>query len=218
MRVRTVISCSAIALLAGACSKDTANVAAPGTPPVSSNVILDPGKHQQLLPIVQASDFVWSLPDGADGGFITRHGLYFAPLRPPSRSPIRVTATSGPFTQEWAVQLTSQPALPRDCLGERQAAIPFGSYFYVDELPEAIVRVSPVYPDLAREAGVDGTVMVQARVCACGEVDSTSVVKSIPMLDSAAVTAVRRWIFKPALTAGEPVAVWVGIPVKFSLH
>lgn len=218
MRTRTVISCIAIALIAGACSKDAPNVAAPGTPPATNNLTMDPGKHQQFHPMVFGLDFAWSLQDGADGGFISRSGFYYAPLRPPTRSPIRVTATSGPFTQEWTVQLTSQPALPSDCHGEGQAVPHFGDYNYVEELPEAIVRVPPVYPDLAREAGVDGTVMVQARVCACGEVDSMSVVKSIPMLDEAAKTAVRQWIFKPALVAGEPVSVWVGVPIKFSLH
>jgi TonB family protein len=38
------------------------------------------------------------------------------------------------------------------------------------------------------------------------------------MLDAAAEDAVREWVFAPALANGEPVAVWVGIPVKFSLH
>jgi len=89
---------------------------------------------------------------------------------------------------------------------------------YVDELPEALVRVPPEYPDLAREAGVSGTVMVQALVGRDGTVRDTRVVKSIPMLDAVAVRAVRQWTFKPARAEGKPVAVWVGIPVKFSLH
>jgi protein TonB len=38
------------------------------------------------------------------------------------------------------------------------------------------------------------------------------------MLDAAAAAAVRQWRFKPATSKGEPVAVWVGIPVKFTLH
>jgi len=46
----------------------------------------------------------------------------------------------------------------------------------------------------------------------------TKVVKSIPMLDAAAVACVRQWIFKPALSKGQPVSVWVAVPVKFSLH
>ena len=94
----------------------------------------------------------------------------------------------------------------------------FGEYVYVEELPEAITKVSPQYPDLAREAGVDGTVMVQALVGKDGHVKDTRVVKSIPMLDAAAAAAVRQWVFKPALSNNKPVAVWVAVPVKFTLH
>ena len=94
----------------------------------------------------------------------------------------------------------------------------FGEYVYVEELPEAITKVPPVYPDLAREAGVDGSVLVQALVGKDGRVKDTRVVKSIPMLNESAVNAVKQWVFKPALSNNKPVAVWVAVPVKFSLH
>lgn len=94
----------------------------------------------------------------------------------------------------------------------------FGEYVYVEELPEAVTRVPPQYPDLAREAGVDGTVQVQALVGKDGKVRDVRVTKSIPMLDDAAKNAVRQWVFKPALSNNKPVAVWVAVPVKFSLH
>ena len=76
----------------------------------------------------------------------------------------------------------------------------------------------PAYPDIAREAGVDGTVMVQALVGKDGRVKDTRVVKSIPMLDASALTAVKQWVFKPALSNNKPVAVWVAVPVRFTLH
>lgn len=94
----------------------------------------------------------------------------------------------------------------------------FGEYVYVEELPEAVTKVAPLYPDIAREAGVDGQVMVQALVGKDGHVKDVRVVKSIPMLDASAVTAVKQWVFKPALSNNKPVAVWVAVPVKFSLH
>jgi protein TonB len=94
----------------------------------------------------------------------------------------------------------------------------FGEYVYVEELPEAITKVPPAYPDLAREAGVDGTVQVQALVGKDGRVKDTRVVKSIPMLDAAAIAAVKQWVFKPALSNNKPVAVWVAVPVRFTLH
>ena len=93
---------------------------------------------------------------------------------------------------------------------------PFGEYVYVEELPEAIEKVQPIYPDVA--GGIEGTVMIQARVLKDGTVGDTKVVKSIPELDAAAVEAVRQWRFKPATTGGQPVAVWVAVPIKFSRH
>jgi protein TonB len=93
----------------------------------------------------------------------------------------------------------------------------FGEYVYVEELPEVVTKISPAYPDLAREAGVDGTVQVQALVGKDGRVRDTKVVKSIPMLDAAAVAAVKHWVFKPALSNNKPVAVWVMVPVRFTL-
>jgi protein TonB len=94
----------------------------------------------------------------------------------------------------------------------------FGEYVYVEELPEAVTKVQPVYPELARDAGVDGTVMVQALVGKDGKVKDAKVVKSIQMLDQAAIDAVKGWVFKPALSNNKPVAVWVAVPIRFSLH
>ena len=93
-----------------------------------------------------------------------------------------------------------------------------GEYVYVEEIPEAIVKVAPEYPEPARQAGVQGTVMVQVLVGKDGRVKDTRVVKSIPMLDAAAVAAVQQWVFEPARSKHEPMAVWIVAPVKFSLH
>jgi protein TonB len=94
----------------------------------------------------------------------------------------------------------------------------FGDYVYVTELPEAIVKVPPQYPTDAREKGVDGTVLVQALVGRDGTVRDVRVQKSIRLLDAAAVQAVYQWRFKPALSEGKPVAVWVAVPVRFALR
>ena len=94
----------------------------------------------------------------------------------------------------------------------------FGEYVYVEELPEAITKVTPDYPDIAREAGVDGVVLVQALVGKDGKVKDVRVVKPIPMLNDAAIAAVKQWVFKPALSNNKPVAVWVAVPVRFSLQ
>ncbi len=93
-----------------------------------------------------------------------------------------------------------------------------GEFIYVEELPEAVTKFQPEYPASARHAKIDGTVLIQVLVGKDGRVADAKIVKSIPELDDAAVAAVRRWIFKPALSRGEPVAVWVAVPVKFTLE
>lgn len=93
----------------------------------------------------------------------------------------------------------------------------WGDFVYVEILPEVIEKAAPVYPQLAREAGVEGTVMVHLLVDKTGVVRDVRVVKSIPMLDVAAVECVRRWRFKPALSNDRPIAVWVAAPVRFAL-
>lgn len=93
-----------------------------------------------------------------------------------------------------------------------------GEYVYVEELPEAVTKMKPEYPEMARSANVEGTVMVQALVGKDGKVKDAKVVKGIPLLDAAALAAVKQWVFKPALSNNKPVAVWVAVPVKFTLH
>lgn len=118
----------------------------------------------------------------------------------------------------------STPGVSTEGAGEIVVAPPsddlpkFGDYVYVEELPEAITKVAPIYPDIAREAGVDGQVVIQALVGKDGRVKDTRVVKSIPMLDASAITAVKQYVFKPALSNNKPVAVWVAIPIRFTLH
>ena len=93
-----------------------------------------------------------------------------------------------------------------------------GTFVWVDSLPEAIERVPPIYPQRAQSKGVDGQVMIQALISKTGTVVSTIIIHSIPALDEAAVHAVEGWRFRPAMTGGAPVAVWVMIPVKFTLR
>jgi protein TonB len=84
--------------------------------------------------------------------------------------------------------------------------------------PEAIERVAPVYPDSARHAGIQGTVVVKALVSSEGHVLRADVQDSVPALDAAAIAAVKKWRFKPATVDGKPRAVWVTVPVNFALH
>ncbi len=84
-------------------------------------------------------------------------------------------------------------------------------------MPELLQRTAPVYPDAARAAAVEGTVMLHALVLEDSTVGEIRVVGSIPALDSAAVACVRRWRFKPGEHCRHAYPAWIGIPLKFVL-
>lgn len=79
-------------------------------------------------------------------------------------------------------------------------------------LPEVVLRATPEYPAVARQAGVEGTVILQAFVDSLGQVGEVRVQTWIPLLDQAALDCVRRWKFKPAISNGHPFGVWVPTP------
>jgi len=92
----------------------------------------------------------------------------------------------------------------------------------VDRLPEVIEKLAPGYPEDARRAGIDGTVFVQALVGTDGTVQdafSLGGSKKLRILEGSAVDAVWHWKFSPAADRdGTPIAVWVAVPVRFTLH
>ena len=88
----------------------------------------------------------------------------------------------------------------------------------VDQPPEPIAKVPPSYPDAAREARIQGQVLIRALVCEHGRVVRTEVIEPIPMLDEAAARCVLQWTFKPARAGDQNVSCWHEIPIRFSLH
>lgn len=84
--------------------------------------------------------------------------------------------------------------------------------------PERVRDVPPVYPPLALRAGVGGTVILEAVIGSDGTVQDLRVLRSIPLLDGAAIEAVRQWLFTPTLLNGEPVPVVMTVTVTFRLR
>ena len=82
--------------------------------------------------------------------------------------------------------------------------------------PNKIKDVKPVYPAIAKSANVVGTVTIEATVGPDGKVIDTKVVRSIPMLDQAALDAVRQWEYTPALLNGKPVPVVINVTINFT--
>ena len=94
----------------------------------------------------------------------------------------------------------------------------------VEDLPEpvggiAAIQGAVVYPEIAKRAGVEGTVYVEAYVNERGEVTKTLVVKGIGAgCDEAAQAAVAKTKFKPGKQRGKPVKVRMSIPIRFRLN
>ena len=84
--------------------------------------------------------------------------------------------------------------------------------------PNKIVDVAPAYPTVAQRAHVEGVVILEAVIDAQGRVASVRVLRSIALLDEAAVDAVKQWRFTPALLNAEPVPVVMTVTVNFTLQ
>ena len=84
--------------------------------------------------------------------------------------------------------------------------------------PYKIVDVAPAYPTVAQRAHVEGVVILEAVIDAQGRVASVRVLRSIALLDEAAVDAVKQWRFTPALLNAEPVPVVMTVTVNFTLQ
>lgn len=81
--------------------------------------------------------------------------------------------------------------------------------------PVKVKDVAPIYPPVAKSARVTGTVVVEATIDTDGRVADAHVVKSVPLLDQAALDAVRQWEYKPSTVGGKPVPVVMTVNVQF---
>lgn len=87
-----------------------------------------------------------------------------------------------------------------------------------DEPPVVIGNISPVYPEFAQRAKVQGTVVLEVEVLKDGSIRNIHVKRSVPGgLDEAAIEAVRKVRFQPGKSSGQPVDVLLIIPVEFKL-
>lgn len=78
-------------------------------------------------------------------------------------------------------------------------------------------RINPNYPPLARQARVQGTVLLEATIGKDGSIENLHVISGHPMLVSAAVEAVKQWKYRPYLLNGDPVEVETQVQVNFRL-
>jgi len=98
---------------------------------------------------------------------------------------------------------------------EEDPIVPFHA---LSKQPMEIHRVNPVYPELARKANVEGQVVVKVLVNTKGDVEEVIILKSITLLDKAALDAARQFRFSPGEQRNRLVKVWVSIPFNFKLR
>lgn len=102
---------------------------------------------------------------------------------------------------------------------EDEALPPPDQFVPFETAPAAVSRPQPEYPELARRAGLEGTVYVKILVDKEGRVRDAILLRDVGGgLGEAAVEAVRKWVYTPAIQNNRPVAVWVSQPVVFSLR
>jgi protein TonB len=84
--------------------------------------------------------------------------------------------------------------------------------------PKKIVHVAPIYPRIAQDAKIQGVVVLEAIIDTEGRIDRLRVLRSAPLLDEAAIAAVKEWRYTPTQLNGVPVPVLMTITVHFRLH
>ena len=80
-----------------------------------------------------------------------------------------------------------------------------------------VSQPAPVYPPLAKQAGIAGTVRFAAIIDKDGRVQNLQVISGHPLLIPAAIDAVKQWVYRPTLLNGQPVEVSTEIQVNFTL-
>jgi protein TonB len=83
--------------------------------------------------------------------------------------------------------------------------------------PTKLKAVPPVYPDAAVNARIEGVVILECLISPQGRVSEVRVLRSVPLLEQAAVDAVRQWVYTPTLMDGVPVPVLMTVTVRFDL-
>ena len=142
---------------------------------------------------------------------------------PPARGPMAFTvsfefkpgaeATSTQSTIVTPPRPTAAPAAAPGSLAGLQPVRVGGQI----RAPMQISKVQPAYPAEALAARVQGIVILEAVIGIDGRVTDAKVLRSVPLLDQAAIDAVRQWVYTPTLMNGVPVPVIMTVTVTFSL-
>jgi len=124
-----------------------------------------------------------------------------------------MSAIASPVGEGTGIQVRDENIEITDDDAPPPAFVPF------EKEPVLIKKIDPVYPKLAREAELEGTVHVNIWVDKQGKVRDVKVLKSTSeIFVQPVIDAVKQWQFSPAMMKNGPVAVWVAVPFRFSLE
>jgi len=93
-------------------------------------------------------------------------------------------------------------------------------FYAFDEPPILIKSIAPQYPQLAQNAGIEGTVVIRVVIGVDGKVEQANVISSdvTPAMEKAALSAAQKFLFKPAKQRTVPVRASMAVPIRFKLH
>lgn len=166
-----------------------------GNPPVRRRITAPHGEARAVASDSEPISVASSAPKRVDQSLPNPPVLISAPN---ASDPLRQLVSSLP---------TAQPSLPADRHLSR--GIP---------QPVLVRQVAPIYPALAKQDGIEGTVVLDVLVDKDGKVSSLRVVSGNSLLASAAVRAVRQWRYQPSQLNGQTVAVPIKITLNFDLR
>jgi protein TonB len=147
----------------------------------------------------------------------------------PSRPTVPIASEDEMIPADETIELTSidfedipLPPPPLSASSEGEGSAPMFVAF--DEPPMPIggldsIQRHLVYPEIARKAGIEGTVILHLQIDEKGEIRNIKVMKALDLdvLTEAAIAAVKKVRWKPARQRDEPITVWVSVPINFSL-
>jgi protein TonB len=101
---------------------------------------------------------------------------------------------------------------------QRIQSSPKAQFTEYDTPPMPTSSISPIYPEAAKTDQIEGLVIVQAFILTDGTVGETIILKSLrDDLDQSAIDAIQNTTFEPATADGNPVAVWISMPINYRL-
>ena len=165
----------------------------------------------------------WRLPPPAPAPMPHARAPSIAGVPVPAAEPdVPLVRDDGPARDNAATGPDATGAPTDDAIAPpaEEALPPLGTHVWAEQYPEPITQFTPAYPEIARQAGVEGLVIVNVLVGKTGRVLDARLdaKRQVPMLNESALAAARLWVFTPAFANGRPVAVWTAIPFNFVLH